>query len=283
MHPSFTEHPNPPAAKDPSTVSAPASSTAFGRLPPELSSWIFELVSAGSRRDVASCRLACRELKEISSPFLITTVVIANRLSTLKLAMEVMDHPYCSKHITHLLWDASWYEKDIALKVGEYQSRASQSSHMVMSKDVAYITAREADAALFEELSEEEGRVPHIYILRGMHHTLSVNRWSNEQGRPRRTEPIESAVSCPDITKSSLFDDGHYQDSCNMKGVLQVIRNTIVAGTIRYASLWGESLSCISGERSPSYRISSMSATRIGEHLPTMVKATMIWPDVCLG
>lgn len=115
-------------------ASAPTLTTGFGRLPPELSSWIFELVSAGSRRDVANSRLACRELHSICSPFLITTVVVANRLETLKLAMEVMQHPYFSKHVTHFLWDASWYEKDIALKVGEYQSRASQSSHIVTSR-----------------------------------------------------------------------------------------------------------------------------------------------------
>lgn len=157
-------------------ASAPTLTTGFGRLPPELSSWIFELVSAGSRRDVANSRLACRELHSICSPFLITTVVVANRLETLKLAMEVMQHPYFSKHVTHFLWDASWYEKDIALKVGEYQSRASQSSHIVTSKDVEYITAREADAALFEELSDEGGKVPHNFVLRGMHHTLAANR-----------------------------------------------------------------------------------------------------------
>jgi hypothetical protein len=41
---------------------------------------------------------------------LLDTVVIADRLDTLQELREVLDHPYFSKHITRLVWDASSYQ-----------------------------------------------------------------------------------------------------------------------------------------------------------------------------
>jgi hypothetical protein len=35
--------------------------------------------------------------------------VIADRLDTLQKLREVLDHPYFSKYITRLVWDASYY------------------------------------------------------------------------------------------------------------------------------------------------------------------------------
>lgn len=85
-------------------------------------------------------------------------MVIANRLETLKLAMEVMDHPYSSKHVTHLLWDGSWYEQELAHDFHKYEHRFAHSSHAAISRDEEYIRAREADAAQLLELAGAENR-----------------------------------------------------------------------------------------------------------------------------
>jgi hypothetical protein len=80
-------------------------------LPPELLSRIFAFVSYDRPHvDIANIRLAFRQFHDLSSPFLLTTVVIADRLDTLQKLSEVLDHPYFSKHITRLVWDASFYE-----------------------------------------------------------------------------------------------------------------------------------------------------------------------------
>jgi hypothetical protein len=80
-------------------------------LPPELLTRIFAFVSYDRPHiDIANIRLASRQFYDLSSPFLLDTVVIANRLDTLQKTSEILDHPYFSKHVTRLVWDASFYD-----------------------------------------------------------------------------------------------------------------------------------------------------------------------------
>lgn len=95
-------------------------------LPPELLSRIFSFINAPPAIDIksiASCRLVCRRFLELSSPYLITTVVIAERLPELKKLRQIMDHSYFHKHVTHLMWDASFYEYDLSPHPRRYAQR----------------------------------------------------------------------------------------------------------------------------------------------------------------
>jgi hypothetical protein len=55
--------------------------------------------------------------------------VIAERFSTLRKAREILLHPYFSKHVTHLLWDASYYEERIAANYRAYEDDYLYSNH----------------------------------------------------------------------------------------------------------------------------------------------------------
>ncbi|KAK4497450.1 hypothetical protein PRZ48_011901 [Zasmidium cellare] len=81
-------------------------------LPNEVLMRIFSLLP--KRQDVAACRLVCRDFKELSSPFLITRIVVAKRLDTMEKFYDVMEHPYFRKHVTELIYDASWYDHMLA-------------------------------------------------------------------------------------------------------------------------------------------------------------------------
>ena len=78
-------------------------------LPPELLSRIFEYL-AEDRRDISSCRLVNNAFKAASSPYLITEVVFAKRLPEIAKLHEVACHPYFSRHVTHLIYDLSWWK-----------------------------------------------------------------------------------------------------------------------------------------------------------------------------
>ncbi|KAM0706120.1 hypothetical protein Q7P35_006669 [Cladosporium inversicolor] len=79
-------------------------------LPPELLTRVFDSLSCDRPHvDTANSRLVSKLFHALSSPFLINTAVIANRLDTLAKLRELLDHPYFSKHVTRLVWDASRY------------------------------------------------------------------------------------------------------------------------------------------------------------------------------
>lgn len=89
-------------------------------LPPELLDNIFCRLPP---RDVASCRLACSAFTKLASPYLITRVVYARRLDTIRHLREVLEHPYFSKQVTELVYDASRYSDVVARDFGEYEHR----------------------------------------------------------------------------------------------------------------------------------------------------------------
>ena len=88
-------------------------------LPPELLSRIFSYLGS-QRLDIAHCRLVCHSFHELSSPFLITRVAVAKRLKELTRLHEVLEHPYFSRHVRELVYDASRYDKDVAEDWNEY-------------------------------------------------------------------------------------------------------------------------------------------------------------------
>lgn len=80
-------------------------------LPPELLTLVFSFLSFDrSHVDIANSRLVCRRFRALSSPFLIDTAVIADRPQALHKLQQVLDHPFFSKHVTRLVWDASRYD-----------------------------------------------------------------------------------------------------------------------------------------------------------------------------
>lgn len=82
-------------------------------LPPELLSRIFWYLSA-EEQQISRCRLVSREFSELSSPYLLSTIVYANRVNAIVRFQEILDHPYFHKHITELLYDGSTYSRYLA-------------------------------------------------------------------------------------------------------------------------------------------------------------------------
>jgi hypothetical protein len=63
-------------------------------LPPQLLTRVFEFFSCDrSHVNIANSRLVSKQFHALSSPFLITTVVIADLYDTLQKLSEVLDHP----------------------------------------------------------------------------------------------------------------------------------------------------------------------------------------------
>lgn len=121
--------------------------SAILNLPPELLTRVFAYLGAGARTDVSACRLVCHSFHELSSPFLITTVVFAKRLDAIRRLNEVLDHRYFSKHVTHMVWDASKYETRVAEDWNEYVERCGKSPRSFSDAD--WTTARTRDAEMF--------------------------------------------------------------------------------------------------------------------------------------
>ena len=97
-------------------------------LPEELLTRVFDFLSCDRPHvDIANSRLVSRRFHALSSPFLVTTVVIAHRYNTLQKLREVLDHPYFSKHVTRLVWDASCYEVTVAERLSEYELQCEQN------------------------------------------------------------------------------------------------------------------------------------------------------------
>jgi hypothetical protein len=91
-------------------------------LPEELLTRVFEFLSYDRPHiDITNSRLVSKRLHALSSPFLINTAVIANRLDTLAKLRELLDHPYFSKHVTRLVWDASPYHEIPAESFEQYR------------------------------------------------------------------------------------------------------------------------------------------------------------------
>lgn len=144
------------------TFSGPASESLFSRLPAELTTEIFDLVTLNSRPNAASCRLVCQHFHIYSSPFLIRTIVIAARLEALRKARDILLHPYFSKHVTHLLWDASFYSRLFALQRESYEEEFAVESHTRDLRDPAVRFIRQADELLEDQLRRSATKAPRM-------------------------------------------------------------------------------------------------------------------------
>lgn len=97
-------------------------------LPEELLIRVFTYLSYDRPHvDIANCRLVSRRFRALSSPYLIDTVVIADRWETLTKLKEVLEHPYFSKYVTRLVWDASYYETSAAEFLHEYHLQCEEN------------------------------------------------------------------------------------------------------------------------------------------------------------
>ncbi|KAM0721457.1 hypothetical protein Q7P37_002381 [Cladosporium fusiforme] len=104
----------------------------IGALPPELLSRIFSYLNVPPLIDVtsvASCRLKLK---------------------------EIMDHPYYRKHVTHLVWDASFYEHDLVYNSAEYHRRMMEHDGGSFSQELD--DACEQDRAAISALGSYDPR-----------------------------------------------------------------------------------------------------------------------------
>ncbi|USW59337.1 Putative F-box domain-containing protein [Septoria linicola] len=95
-------------------------------LPVELLSRVFSYLD--DKADVKSSRLVSRGFREQSSPFLITQVVYAARVGSVARLLDVIEHPYFSKHVTQRLPDSSYYDKDTANDPETYGEAAKRAA-----------------------------------------------------------------------------------------------------------------------------------------------------------
>lgn len=150
----------------------------FADIPNEIFDRIFSYL-ANDRRDIGSCRLICRLFRQLSSPYLITKVVFARRLTTLLHLKEVIEHEYFRKHVTDLIYDASTYAAYPAEDCEQYIDECSNSFQQFEDPECERKILqskrrwRELDNFVFERKPEVkkyrdgEGEAPTILNSRG--------------------------------------------------------------------------------------------------------------------
>ncbi|KAK4543867.1 hypothetical protein LTR36_004900 [Oleoguttula mirabilis] len=105
-------------------------------LPPELLSRIISFLS-DKRKDISTCRLVCQTFKELASPYLITRVVFALRLDAVSRLHDVLRHPYFSRYVTELVYDASLYDSQVAGDWNEYVQECQEAPRSFVDPDWA--------------------------------------------------------------------------------------------------------------------------------------------------
>lgn len=219
----------------------PASDSPLDRLPAEVITQTLEYVFAGRSRHAGSCRLVCQSLHNLSSPYLLRTVVVAQRLDALRKLREVVDHPYFSKHVTTLIWDASYYDAGRATEYNDYQLAFENACHLDRSRDIDYLLARQNDERLLAELRTQldvVSRTPRSSS--GAGRLLQQNipaTIGGQQGFYRKTERSKDLLQSGTtnymtaISNTKLLNDAYdYQDRNHMRGCH--------LGFADYARLW---------------------------------------------
>ena len=205
----------------------PASETPLSKLPPELATVIFDLVSANCHPNAANCRLVCQDFHTLCSPFLIKTIVIAERYEALLKARELLLHPYFGKHITHLLWDASYYDQTHAIDYAEYLFAFCASKHTVSSWSPDYSRQRRADAIMQRQLRRNGPQAPSVpAALRGTGRLLDYDvpdQVENETGRPIRLDLRVFGIEhdkpdLPSVPESRLRISVNMQEEAYLRG-----------------------------------------------------------------
>jgi len=207
----------------------PASETPLSKLPPELASVIFDLVSVNCRPNAANCRLVCQDFHTLCSPFLIRTIVIAERYEALLKARELLLHPFFGKHITHLLWDASYYDQTYASDYPEYEAAFYASKYLQGSYSSAYSLQRRADAIMQRQLRRNGPSAPSVpaALRRGMGRLLDydVEARSEEDGHGRPIQHELRAIGIeydkphpPSVPQSRPFVPSDIQEYGYLRG-----------------------------------------------------------------
>ncbi|OQN96688.1 hypothetical protein B0A48_17328 [Cryoendolithus antarcticus] len=90
-------------------VSSAKSPTTICDFPPQLLSRIFQILGKDYQSHISACRLVSKAsgFHALSSPYLITEIVLAHRLCELAKAQEMLDYPYFRQHVTNVVYDAS--------------------------------------------------------------------------------------------------------------------------------------------------------------------------------
>lgn len=147
-----------PESEATATFSKPASKSIFNTLPAELATYIFDLATLNCRPNAANCRLVCQDFYTYSSPFLVRTIVIASRLEALLKAREILLHPYFRVHVTHLLWDESYYEELLAHGFDNYVRAVNKAEHDTDHRYDAFCRSKRNDNVLEAQLRRDRCR-----------------------------------------------------------------------------------------------------------------------------
>lgn len=150
-------------------------------LPPELLSEILSYI-AHDQHQIGLCRLSCRSLHQLSSPLYLTTVVLAKRLRDLIKLEEVLRHPYFSKYVDTLIYDASYYSSDWA-DTRDHPSTSQSFACYVRAAENAGRNYHDEDWELAQRT--EHGAWSRIgHCIDGGIGQYTGLRWEREDGAP---------------------------------------------------------------------------------------------------
>ncbi|KAF2214164.1 hypothetical protein CERZMDRAFT_83536 [Cercospora zeae-maydis SCOH1-5] len=213
-------------------------------LPSELLDSIFIQLS-GDQPLIATCRLVCRQFKDLSSPYLITSVILSHRCKAIRKLYAVCDSDYFSKYVTELVWDASVWSKQCVLDFELYYNNALASGRPFHAPET---DAEQREWILTRSLLEkysphDRDGVPSIEkiepcndqgfygtVIRDSHH-LGQHQysrfWREQQALKDRRAFHEASKHCerhlPRLTKLTITDyrcfarsdDTSYSDFCH--------------------------------------------------------------------
>lgn len=164
------------------TFTKPESDSPFDRLPAELTTQILEYAFAGRTRYAGNCRLVCQSLYNMSSPYLLSTVVVAERMDALRKLRKVMDHSYFSRHVTIMIWDASYYDKSCATDYAVYCRALEDADHLDSSRDTDDPLDPQSDMMLLTELQKPKPAVTSTHNHDLLEYTLDSEDLSDMNG-----------------------------------------------------------------------------------------------------
>lgn len=221
-------------------------------LPPELLSDVFSLLSS-EQRHIANCRLVSRRWKKLSSPFLVTTVVIADSSGILQRLREILDHPYFSKHVTTLIWDASTYKSSLAKTYQAYR-RACTGSAWKRQRSLISRRVRQSRTAAVKSLLEG---VPETSVLAPQPEASVTLLGDDIDGPP---SDMEQGDLAPD---ADIMTRGFAQYRSRFKDQTELRRRRL---SLRYLHLAFKVFPRLRHFRFADFR----SLARIGESLPEL-------------
>ena len=149
-------------------------------LPKELIDHIVTfLPTTEPRRDIAACRLVCRQLRDSSSPYLITRVVFAKRFREIEKLQWVVNHPYFSMTVTEFVYDGSTFEEGGARTFSTYVVMCERAVNRGLRdfEDQEWINMKRKHVETYKGLQKfvgsEEGEGTKLTVLEDQSESLS--------------------------------------------------------------------------------------------------------------